>query len=578
MNSFFMLFFDNFSSLLGILAGMISAACSSFSNPEANFTDAEGNPMAADDGNYYTRGEYDDAFFKMVFTQVCPGIGCALLFGNIWYAMMAAKLSTTTGREDHTALPYGINTPAGFLTVYMVMLPLCFDAPQPARTRDPRRQTRDRAPPSPAAPAAVPPPCLHPATPSSRNSPDNPFTKGKNPEEFAQAAFQGACLANLVGGAFEVIGIVLAEPLRKHLPKAALYAPICGVGFIWLGYSPLIDVMREPLIGFLPLALCFTGFFACRGAGVYTRNIPTALLIFGRGRILWWLGLARWDTETRVGDGGDLNQREWMVKTLERMWDLTGGKNNWSPGIALAGTLSLRAVAIQIPIAIASFIETVENVEAAASVEGTTVIDGKVLELKPDCYNVKEAMLADGLGTMFGALCGAVMPTTVYIGHRRHKSTDARWLYSMLNGLVFFILMMSGLMGVIFYAIDPVSIGVILIAVGLMIVQSSMELSASRHYPALLIGIMIPLSEMVYFDHFNAGVGHATRSLGRIARRRQHGAGRRHSRVDVRHGDPLRPHRLALLPRVDLVCHRVPPFALRPDARQQPGVRRRQRD
>ena len=280
-----------------------------------------------------------------------------------------------------------------------------------------------------------------------------------------------------------MIGIVLAEPLRKHLPKAALYAPICGVGFIWLGYSPLIDVMREPLIGFIPLALCFTGFFAVRGAGVYTRNIPTALLIFLTGTLLWWLGLARWDTETRVGNGGDLNQREWIVKTLERMWDLTGGKNNWSPGIALAGTLSLRAVAIQIPIAIASFIETVENVEAAASVEGTTVIDGKVLELKPDCYNVKEAMLADGLGTMFGALCGAVMPTTVYIGHRRHKSTDARWLYSMLNGLVFFILMMSGLMGVIFYIIDPVSISVILIAVGLMIVQVRRGARRSRAAP-----------------------------------------------------------------------------------------------
>ena len=47
MNSFFMLFFDNFSSLLGILAGMIScpAIATSFSNPEANFTDAEGNPI-----------------------------------------------------------------------------------------------------------------------------------------------------------------------------------------------------------------------------------------------------------------------------------------------------------------------------------------------------------------------------------------------------------------------------------------------------------------------------------------------------------------------------------------------------
>ena len=123
-----------------------------------------------------------------------------------------------------------------------------------------------------------------------------------------------------------------------------------------------------------------------------------------------------------------MNQREWMVKTLEQMWETTGGVNNWQPGIALAGAaeFSLRAVTIQFPIAIASFIETVENVEAAASVDGTTILDGKVLELKPDCYNVKEAMLADGLGTMFGALCGAVMPTTVYIGHIRHKKCDAR--------------------------------------------------------------------------------------------------------------------------------------------------------
>ena len=106
-NSFLMLFFDNFSSLIGILGGMISA------------------PMIACQFDF-TYFDYFAAFKTMVFSQVCPGIGCALLFGNIWYMMMAAKLSTTTGRLDHTALPYGINTPAGFLTVYMVMLPLCF--------------------------------------------------------------------------------------------------------------------------------------------------------------------------------------------------------------------------------------------------------------------------------------------------------------------------------------------------------------------------------------------------------------------------------------------------------------------
>ena len=156
------------------------------------------------------------------------------------------------------------------------------------------------------------------------------YPRPATPEEFAQKAWQAACLANFIGGCIEVppyplphhvstlpprsphhhtptlplaslpqvAGIILAEPLRRNLPKAALYGPICGVGFVWLGFNPLIDVMREPLIGFLPLALCFTGFFAVRGAGVYTRKLPTAFLIFGVGTILWWLGLARWDTQT----------------------------------------------------------------------------------------------------------------------------------------------------------------------------------------------------------------------------------------------------------------------------------------
>ena len=58
--------------------------------------------------------------------------------------------------------------------------------------------------------------------------------------------------------------------------------------------------------------------------------------------------------------------------------------------------------------ALASFLETIENVEAA--------------ELGGDSYNVHEAMLCDGLGTMFGAICGATIPTTV----RRPKPPQRR--------------------------------------------------------------------------------------------------------------------------------------------------------
>jgi len=409
--------------------------------------------------------EYWAAFADMTFQKVCPGIGCALVFGNTWYAIMAAKLAAKENRMDVTALPYGVNTPGGFLTVYMVMLPICLR--------------------------------YSPALPASTNDP-------LTPDEYAWQVFTAGCCANFIGGIFEVCGILVGDYVRKNIPRAALFAPICGVGFVWLGFAPLLDVMREPLIGYIPLALCFTGFFAAGGKGMYSKKLPAAVIIFVVGTALWWIGLARWDTEGRVGNNGDLNNRGLMGDKVRKAWNAYAGKCGFSPFIALKGfsSVSSRAVAIQFPIALASFLETIENVEAAA--------------LSNDHYNVNEAMLADGCGTMFGAMCGSVLPTTVYIGHRRHKLTGATSAYSLLNGVVYFVLMMSGLTGVLFYIIDPVSIGVILIAVGLMIVQQALEACASRHYPALMIGIMFVIADMLYFDHFNSTAGMATRSLGRM--------------------------------------------------------------
>jgi len=437
INSFFFLFFDNFSSLIGILGAMISI------------------PMIALSFDFENYGAYFAAFEYMVFSRVCPGIGVALVFGNVWYAWMAAKLSEKEGRLDVTALPYGINTPAGFLTCFMVMLPICFKY-------------------SPAFGTVI------------------------TPEEYADKCFKAACTANFIGGLFEVCGIAIGNPLRKNLPRAALFGPICGVGFVWLGFNPLIDCMREPIVGMIPLCLCFTGFFANSGKGAYRQGFVVSLVIFLVGTILWWCGLARHDIS-----GRELNERPLMAEAVGDAWEKYAFKNSMTPFVTLAGfaDLTSRAVAIQVPIALASFVETIENVEAAA--------------LAGDEYNVHEAMLADGLGTMVGALFGSVIPTTVYIGHRRHKVVGATATFSLVNGLVFLVLMMSGLVGVLFYIIDPVSIGVILIAVGLMIVQYSMETVHSRHYPALLIGIMFVIADLVFFDHFDINVSRLTRSDGR---------------------------------------------------------------
>jgi len=85
-----------------------------------------------------------------------------------------------------------------------------------------------------------------------------------------------------------------------------------------------------------------------------------------------------------------------------------------------------------------------------------------------------------------------------------------------MNGFSYFLLFIAGIMPVVFYSIDPVCVGVVLIAVGLMIVQMALQKSDSRHYPCLMIGIMFLIADMIFFDHFDATVRVATRSIGRM--------------------------------------------------------------
>merc|ERR1719217_907307 len=83
-------------------------------------------PMIALGFDFANYAAFFVAFEEMVFRKVCPCIGVALVFGNVWYWWMAGKLAAYEKRTDVTALPYGINTPAGFLTAFSIMLPVGF--------------------------------------------------------------------------------------------------------------------------------------------------------------------------------------------------------------------------------------------------------------------------------------------------------------------------------------------------------------------------------------------------------------------------------------------------------------------
>ena len=61
---------------------------------------------------------------ELVYGRVIPGMSIGLLLSGIYYAFMAYKLGQKEGRTDVTALPSGVSTPAMFVILYGVIMPL----------------------------------------------------------------------------------------------------------------------------------------------------------------------------------------------------------------------------------------------------------------------------------------------------------------------------------------------------------------------------------------------------------------------------------------------------------------------
>ena len=74
-----------------------------------------------------------------------------------------------------------------------------------------------------------------------------------------------------------------------------------------------------------------------------------------------------------------------------------------------------------------------------------------------DNYNVRETQFADGICTMISALCGGVVPNTVWLGHAGLKKSNAGIGYSLVSGLVLGAAGLFGLFSFLSNMVPPAS-------------------------------------------------------------------------------------------------------------------------
>ena len=172
---------------------------------------------------------------RIVYGNVIPGMSLGLMFGGIYYAWMGRRLSRKEGRADVTALPSGVSTPAMFVMLYGVIMPLHYALEDP---------------------------------------------------ELTWSAAVAACF---IGGFVEFLGGFIGPWMKKNLPRAALLGTVAGIGFIWMATQGVFDVYSDPVIGLPILFVALTGVF---GGYLFPKKIPP-LVVAIVGGIIYALCLGR---------------------------------------------------------------------------------------------------------------------------------------------------------------------------------------------------------------------------------------------------------------------------------------------
>ena len=426
------LFFDNLATLLGVTGSAVGHI--GYGIIGSQDVGPEGYPIAV-------ASAWEDIYFN----KHIPGAAFALLFGNVWYSWMAGRLAAKEDRLDVTAQPYGMNTTGIFITLYTVSLGALFDG-------------------------------------LFKYIPDGPDGIDAAAQNAAMYAWKVSVTGNFIMGLFEMSGFFLGDLIRWALPTCAVFVPLTGVGFVWLAFSPILDIVAEPMMCFLPFMIVVAGFFGYVRYPMFkikghVITFPVALMAILVSVIIGWAGGCK-----HYGEGAERYGYDTCQGTDGPTAKLYYEQYAFKPSILSGVGTGLGGFAH-----VAPYLATIFLVAASGFLATMTCVESA--ELAGDAYPMCETMIIDGLGTCIGAIFGSFYSTTVYIGHPAHKMLGAKRGYSFVNGCLYFFLLLSGLFAPLYAVIPKCANGAILTFVGLLLARQAFEESPPRHYPALILGI-----------------------------------------------------------------------------------------
>ncbi len=292
----------------------------------------------------------------------------------------------------------------------------------------------------------------------------------------ADLAWKVGLLACLGSGAIEFIGSFVGARVRRVTPRAALLSALAAIGIVFIASPFAFQIFERPLAAMLPMFVVLVVYFA---QVRFPLGLPGGLVALIVGSLLAW-ACPLW------GDAPMMSAEALRAAVGQVGWHPP--RFYWQEVVELLRTqpeLLLRFLGIIVPMGIVNVLGSLQNIESA--------------EAGGDRFSTGPCMAVNGLGTMAAALCGSCFPTTIYIGHPGWKAIGARSGYSTLNGLFFTAAFLLGAGGVISAAI-PIEAGMAIVMwIGIVITAQSYEVTPTRHYPAVAIGMFPAVAAMAMF-------------------------------------------------------------------------------
>src|SRR5713101_2345993 len=171
----------------------------------------------------------------LVLLRIVPGTAAGVLIGDLVYTWLAVRLARASGRDDVTAMPFGIDTPSLFGIVFGVLGPAMLATGDPV---------------------------------------------------LAWKIGMGVTVAM---GGLKLLLAFFGDWVRRLVPRAALLGSIAGVAILLIAFLPALRVFADPLVGLVSLTVVLV---ALVGRMRLPGGMPGAFVAVLAGAAVFWLRAA----------------------------------------------------------------------------------------------------------------------------------------------------------------------------------------------------------------------------------------------------------------------------------------------